>query len=287
MIAIYFLIILTTATQSVSTKCFTKTGSNSLIFNSLKTSVAALIFALMSIGNFCFHLPTMIFGFLYGLGMSVSNYSGYNALKRGPMALTSMLVSFSVIIPLIWGITVGKESLTVYQYPAFILLFSAIILTNLNKILESRGKEKMKGGYGLWLLFVGLTFLCNGICSILQKQYQTVYSEAYNSQFMFYAMLIASMVFILAMPGRVSVKEFCHSPGKGYGVLAACMGGAANFLTLVLAGMENASVLFPIISAGTILTSVLFGRFLFKEKLRANHYGALVFGIAAVILMKL
>ena len=67
-------------------------------------------------------------------------------------------------------------------------------------------------------------------------------------------------------------------------VLSGLASGIANFLTLVLAGMENASVLFPIISAGTILASLYCGRLLFKEKLRINHYVALAAGIVAVIL---
>ena len=75
--------------------------------------------------------------------------------------------------------------------------------------------------------------------------------------------------------------------GKRYGVLSGVANGIANFLTLVLEGMENASVLFPIISAGTILTSLLCGRLIFREKLKANHYVALVAGIAAVVLLKL
>lgn len=70
-------------------------------------------------------------------------------------------------------------------------------------------------------------------------------------------------------------------------VLSGLANGIANFLTLVLAGMENASVLFPIISAGTILASLHCGRLLFKEKLRINHYVALAAGIVAVILFKL
>ena len=70
-------------------------------------------------------------------------------------------------------------------------------------------------------------------------------------------------------------------------VLSGLASGIANFLTLVLAGMENASVLFPIISAGTILASLYCGRLLFKEKLRINHYVALAAGIVAVILFKL
>ncbi|MBE6609195.1 MAG: hypothetical protein E7634_00850 [Ruminococcaceae bacterium] len=211
-------------------------------------------------------------------------YAGYRALCLGPMALTSMLVSFSVIIPLIWGITVGNETLKTMQYPAFALLFLAIILTNADKIKAKKLKET---NYGLWFLFVGITFVCNGICSILQKQHQTLYPEAYSREFMLFAMLLCSLIFVISALRKVSLRELNTIKGKRYGILSGLANGGANFLTLVLAGLENASVLFPIISAGTILGSLLCGRLLFKEKLKVNHYAALAAGIAAVVLLKL
>ena len=70
-------------------------------------------------------------------------------------------------------------------------------------------------------------------------------------------------------------------------MISGLANGLASFFTLMLAGMENASVVFPAISAGTILASLLCGRWIFKEKLKINHYLALIFGILAVVLLKL
>jgi len=200
------------------------------------------------------------------------------------MALTSMLVSFSVIIPLIWGITVGNETLKNLQYLALVLFFLAIILTNADKI---KAKKTTQTNYCLWLLFVGITFACNGICSILQKQHQTLYPKAYSREFMLFAMLLCSVVFLISAFRKISPKELKNIKGKRYGVLSGLANGIVNFLTLVLTGMENASVLFPIISAGTLLASLLCGGLIFKEKLKANHYVAFAAGIAAVVLLKL
>ena len=281
---VYISIILASVTQSATTKFFNKNSSNSAVFNAVKSCTALVLFALIAAFGFTFHLPTVLFGFSYGACLCISMYAGYQALCRGPMALTSMLASFSVVIPLIWGITVGNETLKSLQYPALILLFLAIILTNADKI---KAKKTTQTNNCLWLLFVGITFACNGICSILQKQHQTLYPEAYSREFMLFAMLLCSVVFSISAFRKISVKELRGIKGKRYGVLSGLANGIANFLTLVLAGMENASVLFPIISAGTILASLVCGRLLFKEKLKTNHYAALAAGIVAVILFKL
>ena len=283
-IAVYVLIILASVTQSATTKLFNQNCSHSAVFNAIKSCIALIMFALIAAFDFTFHLPTVLFGVLYGASLCISMYAGYQALCRGPMALTSMLVSFSIIIPLIWGITVGNETLKNIQYPALALLFLAIILTNADKI---KAKKTTQTNYCLWLVFVGITFACNGICSILQKQHQTLYPEAYSREFMLFAMLLCSVVFSISAFRKISAKELKEIKGKWCGVLSGLANGIANFLTLVLAGMENASVLFPIISAGTLVAALLCGKLFFKEKLKINHYVALAAGIVAVVLLKL
>ena len=192
--------------------------------------------------------------------------------------------SFSVVIPLTWGVTFGNEKLSVLQGIAFVLLLAALISTNADK-LRAGG---IKGtNYGLWLTFVGITFLCNGACSILQKHHQTLYPEAYGGEFMFFAMLLCSLLFISVALARIPFGEIVETKGKLFGVLSGLSNGMANFLTLTLAGFENASVLFPVISAGTILAALLCGRVVFKEKLKVNHYVALAVGIVSIVLFKL
>ena len=283
-IVVYLLIILTSVTQSATAKLFNRNCALPAAFNAIKSCTALGLFALVAAFEFTFNLPTVLFGILYGVCLCISMYAGYRALCRGPMALTSMLVSFSVVIPLIWGITVGNETLKTMQYTALVLLFLAIIMTNVDKM---KVKQITPTNYGAWLLFVVITFASNGICSILQKQHQTLYPEAYSKEFMLFAMLLCSVVFVILALIKISPKELQRTRGKRYGVLSGLANGLANFLTLVLAGLENASVLFPIISAGTILAALICGRVVFKEKLKANHYAALVSGIIAVVLMKL
>lgn len=283
-VILYILIVLATVTQSASTKLFNRQSSRSEVFNAIKSSSALVLFALMAIPGFTYHLPTVFFGLAYGAGMCLSMYAGYKALCLGPMSLSSMLVSFSVVIPLIWGVTFGNETLNLFKYVSFFLLFIAIVSTNLDKF---KGGFQKEVNYGLWLIFVGITFLCNGTCSILQKQHQTLYPEAYSREFMFFAMLLCSLIFSVITLSRLSFKEIKETKGKLFGVISGCSNGMANFLTLIMAGFENASILFPIISAGTVLSALLCGRFVFKEKLKANHYFALFFGILAIVFLKI
>ena len=285
----YLAIVLLTVAQSASTKLYNRSFSSSAIFNLVKASTALLCFLLMALSGFVFHLPTLLFGTLYGVALSLSMYAGYMALSLGPMALTSMLVSFSLLIPILWGLVAWGERLSLLRIVALILLLAAILLTNADKLCLKRASKAsaQKGRYGLWLLFVCTTFLCNGACSVLQKQHQIFYPGAYSREFMLFAMLFCTVLFFLLALVRLSPSQIIAAKGKWLGALSGIGNGLASFLTLRMAGLENASILFPVISAGTLLGALLCGRFLFRERLKYNQYFALAFGMLAVILLKL
>ena len=283
-ILLYLCIVLSSVTQSASTKAYNRGGGSSLVFNALKTLSAFLLFLLISIPRFTLHGPTVCYGLLYGLALCLSMYAGYRALGLGPMALTSMLVSFSLLMPLLWGILIRNEGFSLLKSGGLALLLLSLLLVNAHNL---RPEGRTAHPQGLWLFFVAVTFLCNGVCSILQKEHQTAYPSLYNREFMLFAMLLCAAVFIAVALARLPLSAVREAPGKGLGVLSGVTNALANFLTLLLAGMENASVLFPIVSAGTILAALLCGRLIFKEKLRLNQYAALALGILAIVLMKL
>ena len=285
-ILIYLSVVLSSVTQSASTKAFNRGGGSSLVFNALKTLSAFLLFLLISIPHFTLHGPTVLYGLIYGASLCLSMYAGYRALCLGPMALTSMLVSFSLLVPFGWGILVRGEPVTPLKVIGLILLVCAMLLVNAHNLLSAKKGEKMQK-QGLWWLFVAVTFLCNGVCSVLQTEHQTAYPSLYNREFMLFAMLLCAVIFVTIALIRVPFSACRATARKGFGVLSGVTNSLANFLTLLLAGMENASVLFPIISAGTILGALLCGRVLFGEKLRINQYAALALGILAIVLFKL
>ena len=292
-IVLYFSIVFTTVVQSAAAKLFNRQSTNAAAFNLIKAATSLTLFTLMAVGGFTFHTPTLLFGLAYGVCQTVSMYAGYKALCLGPMAPTSMLVSFSVVIPLLWGLTVGGESLKPLQPWGLLLLLAAMILTNADKLFgqdrdkKAAAREAEGSRYGAWLLLMGVTFLCNGACAVLQNSHQVRYPEAYTREFMLFAMLVCAVSFAVLALLCTPIKEIKATKGKRYGALAGVCMGLVGFLTLSAAGLENASVLFPMISAGTLLGALLCGRFLFGERLRGNHYLALLFGILAVVFLKL
>lgn len=209
-------------------------------------------------------------------------YTGYKALTYGPMSLTSLIVSFSVVIPLLYVIFFCGEALNTYKIIGLILLTAAIIFSNLNKPKDSRKSANFK-----WSIYLALTFICNGFSSIIQKIHQTEYNSMYCVEFMLFAMLACSIIYLIYGLKQLRTNNPFELSGKKYGIFAGIATAIYGYSTIKLAGFENASILFPAISAGTILCTLLAGIIIFKEKLRYNHIVALITGICAVVFLKL
>lgn len=279
---LYILIVLFTVTQSASTKFYAKTGGNSCFYNALKSFFAVLLMLLINGFNIQFDVTTFALATAYGISLCISMYSGYKALQTGPMSLTSLIVSFSIVIPILYGFIFCGESITTYKIWGILFLILAIILINTNPPKKPNAKLSIK-----WAIFVLVTFLANGICSVVQKKHQILYPGKYTEDFMFFSMLLCAVIYIFISLKKYPFKQLLKSKGKWLSILSTVTGTLANYLTLRLVGMENASVLFPVISAGTILTTVICGIILFKERFKINQILAVICGIAAIVFLKL
>lgn len=279
----YVLIALFSAGQSVFAKYYDRAGGEKRLFNVRKMLCGFLLFlAVYLIEDPVFHLPTLFYGLIYGALFTMALHCGYSALQEGPMSLTSSVAAFYVAIPVIYGFVFLSEAVTAGKIAGLLLLPVCIIL-----ISKKDGGSASAGFSKKWVFYVTATMLCNGFCQILQKHHQLAYPGAYVAFFTFVSMAAPFLFFALkTAAGRGATKKNVKN-GRIFGYLAGACCSLASYGTLKLAGTENASVLFPIVSVGTILSAVLFGRVLFKEKLSAFQIAAIGIGIAAVLLLKL
>ena len=277
-IFLYFLNVACSAGQSTLSKQYASSGGNANVYNINKTLVGLLVFLVVGLySGLTFHVPTVLLGMGYGAAFSVSNYAGFTALSMGPMALTSIIASFSLVIPFLVGITVWGESLSVLGILGIGLLFSSIVLLNYKK---SNDQISLK-----WLFYTFLTFLSNGICSLIQKQHQMDYPGLFRTEFMISALLFMLLILFVTVSIRREIKTsvtFCIQGSTG-----GLAEGIANYIVLYLAATQNASVLFPVVSVAKIITVWIIGRLAFHERMKVTQTIGLVAGIAAIVLLNM
>lgn len=275
---LYFLNVACSAGQSTLSKHYASKGGNANVFNINKVAAGFLVFLIMGLwGGLRFHMPTALLGMAYGTCLYVSNFAGFTALALGPMALTSIIAAFSLVIPFLAGITLWGEELSLPGGVGITLLLCSIVLMNFRKSGQPMSLK--------WLFFSFLTFFSNGISSVVQKQHQLLWPGGYRSEFMLWAMAWGLVLLALTVLIRGTVKAEVRAcvPGASAGLIE----GFANYIVLYLAATQDASVLFPVVSAAKIIAVWIIGRFTFREQLKHTQTVGLLAGIAAIILLNL
>ncbi len=263
--------------QSTVTKiAATKNANHSIFhFNTYKVGAALLMFGCIFVFGFDLHIPTVLYSFIYGLALFFSSLFGYLALKNGSMALTSLIVSYSVIIPCLFGVIVLHEEITVLQiFGIFLLLLSMLLI---NKKSEHTVSKR------LWFIYVSITFICNGVCSVIQKVHQSEYPARYINEFNLCSLTVTFILFLTA--SLIKGKSYSKA-GRLPAIISGLLMGTANYLTLLLASKINATVLFPLISVFSMLCNVVVSKLYFKDTFRLVQLLGIGLGVLSVFMIK-
>ncbi len=274
---LYVCNIFCSAGQSACGKKYALCGGNAFSFNVTKALAGMLMFLIWgAVTGFSFHLPTVLFGVIYGVALCVSMHTGFKALAIGPMALTSIIASFSLIIPFFFGICFWNEPLTAYKTVGLALLLASIFLIN----------AKKEGRFSLrWLIYAVITLIANGVSSVVLKMHQIQFPTLYRTELMFWALLcVLAVLFAMNAVHRETAEPVKFSV---LGAVSGIMNCLANYIVLYLSATENASVMFPIVSVANIMAVWAIGVFYFRERLKLLQVVGLLVGVASVVLLKL
>jgi len=280
---INFLFALISALSNVSQNALTKHGaskikaSGNLSFNAIKVSGAFILFLILNIMNLSSHAPTYIYGLVYGILLFISTMCGYFALKSGPMALTSLIVSYSLVIPCVYGVVFLGEVTSLKRISGFAVLVISLFL--LRKKSEGKSFNKM------WFLFVILTFFSNGLASVCQKMHQTEFPGLFCGEFTVVSFGVCAVLFLCLKIVRKEKPDTC-GVGLWCALPAGMLMGLNNFLTLTLASKLDSAVLFPMLTIFSMIFSVSVSKLFFKDDFSKVQMLGIVFGVCSVLLIK-
>lgn len=251
-------------------------------FNAI-ASFFALLFFLIPVWIKGFQFDSKLIGYsvAYAISYILALVGIQLAILWGGFGMSSLIFSFSTVIPTVYALLFLNEKMTTVMGVGFVMLIISLILTNSDYSVS--GKVSMK-----WVVTIIVAFFGNGMCSVIQNVQQVNFNGGYKNEYMVLSLIVVEVL----LWGIVLVKERPHikeSFSKGVFPAAACgiCNGATNILVMVLLGMMASSILFPAISAGGIILSFAFAIFVYKEKLARKQSIGVVFGIIAIVLLNL
>jgi len=188
---------------------------------------------------------------------------GFRILKAGGMALYSLFLMLGgMLLPYAYGVLFLDESLTWLRILGLVAIGAAVFLS---------GKAKYRFGIGIYLCCF-LIFILNGAVSILSKCHQISlqFHPVSSAAFVMYSGISKALFSGIALLFCKKEQGAATLPSRNAVLTvagAALIGGVSYALQLTGAKELPATVLYPMVTGGSILFSALSGRVFFKEKL--------------------
>ena len=279
-VAYLIIIIIGVAGQNIVKKPYTqKAGDRGVYFFSTVLSAAALLFFVVTSPKLHFDVSVLPYSVGFAVAYTVASVGTVFAIAYGSLSLSSLFISYSLMIPTLYGLAIG-ESVGAGFWPGLGLLAVSLFLTN-------KPNEKASISFK-WLMWVILTFVGNGMCSVVQKMQQGASGGAYKNEFMIVALAIVSVVMLIMTlcKERKSVKRYARC-GWYLAVVCGVLNGGVNLFVMILSGRMPVSLMFSLISAGGLLVTYIVSKFLYKETLTKTQFVGFLFGLSAVVFLNI
>ncbi len=224
-------------------------------------------------------LPAIAFGLSY----AAATVFVVLAIKCGSLAKTTLITSYSLLVPAFAGLMILREPIGVPMIAGMVLLVLSLWLTNYRK---TAAKEKITLK---WLFFVLLAFVGNGMCSTVQKLTPHFLGADVNQNlYMIAALGLSSAVLITASfcTKETDLKSTLRI-GAPPALFCGLFNGAVNYLAIYLNQFIPASVMFPVLSAGEIILIVPYALLVRREKFTAAQWMGFGVGVVSVVLLNL
>ena len=250
---------------------------NVFLFSAVTVLAALAFFLIRSRFKIDVSIELIPYSLGFALVYTIATVSIVLAIRYGSLGITMLVISYSLVIPMLYGVLILKEKIGMLAYIGIGLLLISLFLLNAKK-------EKVRFSFQ-WLLALVGAFMGNGLCSTIQKMQQLEFNGDYKNEFMIVALAISAVILLLAAMiqkgGLSAEKRIC------YAIPVGIANGMANLLVMLLTSRIPNAILFPVVSAGGIALSFAAAVFVYHEKISPMQYVGYAMGTASVILLNL
>lgn len=267
--------------STIITKPFANAKLNAI--RSLLCCVIALVILLVSgdIAHIGTDVPGILIAAASGIATAVFLMSWLSAVREGAYMMVGAFGSASFVVPLLGGLFILGEQLTLRKVWALMMITAAILLMcRYNNKIKAKLTVRM-------MIYLFLVMLMQGISQFLQKLFTSWSASPIASVYSFYTFLFSglTLMFFTACLKK-SETEDTKLPRKAYMyivLMAAALLSATYLQTLAAKAME-ASLMYPLLNVLSMLANMFMSTLLFGEKIRIESIVGIGLVLGAVLL---
>jgi len=252
------------------------------IFTAMVSLFSMLFFLLTDTGGLDFRAEMIPYGIVSGIFYFSASFLTFVALGCGPFALSMLIISYSCVFSIAYGIFFLKDEISIFTVMGIILIFVSLFLNRSEKKAEEK-KASLK-----WLICIGVSFFGNGMLGVLQKMQQIKFNNEITNEYMVVTLSFSALtLFIIGFIKDRKYVGYIFRYGSIYSSVAGISNGATNFLLLTVNTLLPLSIVAPV-SAGTkIVLAFIMSVAIFKEKFLKRQVAGVIVGAIALILLNI
>lgn len=265
-----------------------------LVMVALSTLVVAIVTAAlggvrkMPLEGF---LLALAFGAFFVLTLSTMTV----AMNSGHMGVTLLIQNSSLIVPVLYGLLIWKEEMTLYKGAGIGCVFLMLALSSGDTAAPTEA-EKANWNKKKWLIFTGLAFLGDSLLAIFQgymsRACETISATTFTFWSSLFSMIVACIaVLILHRSGKTEALFAGKREGAAFGLCCLGIGlgtaGGNVFTILAIEKLGSSVLFFPLRACALVLVMWLVGVLLYRERITKRGVLMLLTGIAGLVLLNI
>lgn len=272
--------------QSVCIKLFgRKCKSGDVVFTAMMSLFAFIFFLMIALFTGAgYAVEVLPYSIGFAIAYSFSTLMYILAFGCGSLGITSLILSYSLVIPTLYGLIFWGESLSEIQIAGIAALVISLFM------VREKADEKKKAATFKWILYMVVAFIANGACAVIQREQQLRFLETYDTGFMTAALAIAAVIMFLAafITERRSIKEAVRN-GWGLSLVSGATNGSANLIIMITLGLGimEAAQFYPVIAASQTILTFIVSIIMFGERFILRQWIGFAFGTVALVLMNM
>lgn len=282
------LVMISFGIQNFSFKLFSRYFMKNLasyyLFNALSSALIALIAFIIYPRPQLVPLPVALISAAFGVVYISAVLSYMKAVACGPASYTTLIYSFGLLVPILFGLLVWKEKIGLLQIIGIIFLFITFYLGSGSASADDK-KVNFK-----WIVLCAMALLFNGFAMVLQKEQQIVSPGKYIYEFLMISYLTSTLLsLVLFLYQKLFAKDKTdHLKSGKFAAITVIVGAvtaSGTFLNLLLCSRLPSVIMFPVINGGIVLLFSICSYFVLKEKFTVKNIIGMVIGIAALFML--
>ncbi len=273
---IIFSSILTSIDVLIS-KLYQKQNNSSILYGGLKFNFfvglfSSIIFLIINKFRVEFTLFSCISAVVMTAIAVIYIIIGFKILDCGKAAhYTFFRMTGAMIVPYIWGLCFLGEKFSFMRIIGLILIIEAVFLVN-----SDRSNVNLKN-----VLMCITVFFLAGCVSVISKQHSISVNAVSPLEYVILTSFVkiilcgTLLLFLRKKENRKLTTSEKNIFAPVYCALSAILTGIGYMIQLVCAKDMPATVIYPVITGGTIIFSAIFARIAFKEKLSKKDITAI------------